>query len=142
VVRSSKKLDPNSAFYDMDLNEHVVVVNDWNHDTIITKYTQFLHDFGNENIDGILINGRGFNVLPARNLLDYETPRSVFHVEKGMRYRFRMINAGVQYCPLQVSVDHHNLTLLAVDGNSIQPVQVTSFYILAGNLFFFISIKV
>jgi hypothetical protein len=28
-----------------------------------------------------------------------------------------VINSGVQYCPLHVSIDNHNLTLISLDGN-------------------------
>ena len=95
-------------------------VNDWMDKTMIPKYTDFLHTNGDEHIDGILINGRGVDVQldPETNTsrLDYETPRSIFNVIPGQRYRFRMINSGVQYCPLHVSIDNHTLTLIATDG--------------------------
>jgi L-ascorbate oxidase len=119
VIRDTT--DVNSKEYDHDLPEHVIVVNDWMHKTMIPKYTDFLHTNGDETIDGILINGRGVDVKiePAtkKPRLNYETPRSVFRVTHGHRYRFRMINSGVQYCPLHVSVDNHTLTLIATDGN-------------------------
>ena len=54
--------------------------------------------------------------------------------KKDFRYRFRVINSGTQYCPLRVSVDNHNLTIIATDGNPVQPVKVTSFYILTGKI--------
>ena len=124
--------DSNSKLYDFDLDEHVMVVHDWMDQSYITKFNAFLHDFGDESINGILVNGRGVDVLPLKHKLHFETPRSIFNVEKGKRYRFRVINSGVQYCPLQISIDHHNMTIIATDGNSIEPIQVTSFYILAG----------
>ena len=87
---------------------------------LISKYTAFLHANGDEMIDGILINGKGIDVqldtLTKKPRLDYETPRSTFQVTKGKRYRFRMINSGVQYCPLHVSFDNHSLILIATDG--------------------------
>jgi L-ascorbate oxidase len=120
VIRDS--FDVNMKEYDFDLPEHVIVVNDWMHTSIISKYTAFLHSLnGNEAIDGILINGRGVDAQldpdTKKPLLDYETPRSTFKVSHGKRYRFRMINTGVQYCPLHVSIDNHNLTLIATDGD-------------------------
>ena len=106
--------------YDEDLPEHVIVLNDWMRNIMIAKYTAFLHTYGDEVIDGILINGKGVDVnqdkLKKKSRLDYETPRSTFKVTQGKRYRFRMINSGVQYCPLHVSIDNHTLTLIATDG--------------------------
>ena len=90
------------------------------HKTFIPKYTDFLHTYGDEEIDGILINGRGIDVSNTnKKNVDYETPRSIFKVRQGQRYRFRMINSGVQYCPLHVSIDNHILTLIATDGLKI-----------------------
>ena len=112
--------DVNSKIYDYDLPEHVIVVNDWMNNILISKYTAFLHTYGDEMIDGILIYGKGIDVqldtLTKKPRLDYETPRSTFQVTKGKRYRFRMINSGVQYCPLHVSFDNHSLILIATDG--------------------------
>lgn len=61
-----------------------------------------------------------------------ELPRSEFIVAKGRRYRFRMINAGIGFCPLEVSIDSHVLTIIALDGNPVEPFQVASFFILVG----------
>lgn len=49
-----------------------------------------------------------------------ELPRAEFTVAKGRRYRFRMINAGIGFCPLEVSIDRHLLTIIALDGNPIE----------------------
>ena len=128
--------DANSKEYEYDLPEHVIILNDWLHTSIISKYTSFLHTYGDEEINSILINGRGVDVtsdeITKKPLLDYETPRSTFMVTQGKRYRFRIINSGVQYCPLHVSIDNHNLTLIALDGNPLTPIEVGSFYIIPG----------
>jgi L-ascorbate oxidase len=60
------------------------------------------------------------------------TPRSSFNVNYNKRYRFRVLNTGVQYCPLEFSIDEHNLTVISTDGNPIQPVNVKSFFIMPG----------
>jgi L-ascorbate oxidase len=72
------------------------------------------------------------HVLTINKKKSLFTFRSVFKVEKNKRYRFRVINSGVQFCPLQFSIDGHNLTVIATDGNDIEPLQVVSFVILAG----------
>lgn len=43
-----------------------------------------------------------------------------------------MINAGIGFCPIEISIDQHLLTIIALDGNPVEPFQVASFFILAG----------
>ena len=57
IVREPK--DVHSSLYDFDKSEHVMVLNDWTKDILLTKYQKFLYAEGDEIIDGILINGRG-----------------------------------------------------------------------------------
>jgi FtsP/CotA-like multicopper oxidase with cupredoxin domain len=45
-------------------------------------------------------------------------PRPEFEVEPEAKYRFRVINAGSLFCPVQISVDNHTLTLIAADGRA------------------------
>lgn len=96
---------------------------------MIDKYTSFVFDSGDEEINAILINGKGGDMNPN---LRTQLPRSEFIVTNGNRYRFRVINVGVEFCPLEVSIDNHTLTVIATDGNPIEPIVVASFYILAG----------
>ena len=49
-----------------------------------------------------------------------------------------MINAGILYCPIEFSVDNHNLTVIATDGNNIEPYEVQSLIIMAGIYQFFL----
>ena len=50
--------------------------------------------------------------------------------EQGDRYRFRVISAAVERkCALKVSVDQHDLKIIATDGASIKPFTAKSFII-------------
>ncbi len=131
MVRTASSNELSHSLYDHDLPSHVILMHDWMNQTIDDKYTKFLYAEGDESIADILINGRGISVNPDISL-DYQTPKSVFFVKQNKRYRFRVINSGSQFCPLQVSIDNHSLKLIALDGNAIVPVDVTSFFILAG----------
>jgi hypothetical protein len=64
VVRQSS--DVLSNLYDVDSKEHVLVVHDWLNQIIVSKYTKFLVDDGDEFVDAILINGRGLDVNTKR----------------------------------------------------------------------------
>ncbi|KFB43437.1 laccase 1 [Anopheles sinensis] len=66
-------------------------------------------------------------------------PLKVFHVDKGRRYRFRLINAEFLNCPVELSIENHNLTVIASDGFGIQPVDdLGSFVSYAGERFDFV----
>lgn len=76
-----------------------------------------------------------------RNNKDQESemiPLSVFYVNKENRYRFRLINAEFLNCPMELSIDSHNLTIFSSDGNDIEPIEVSSFVSYAGERFDFI----
>uniref|UniRef100_A0A2M4ACB5 Putative multicopper oxidase n=1 Tax=Anopheles triannulatus TaxID=58253 RepID=A0A2M4ACB5_9DIPT len=66
-------------------------------------------------------------------------PLTVFYVEKRQRYRFRLINAEFLNCPVELSIENHNLTVIASDGFGIQPVEdLGSFVSYAGERFDFV----
>ncbi|XP_035891289.1 laccase abr2 isoform X1 [Anopheles stephensi] len=66
-------------------------------------------------------------------------PLSVFHVDKGRRYRFRLINAEFLNCPVELSIENHNLTVISSDGFGIQPLEdLGSFVSYAGERFDFV----
>jgi len=122
--------------YDHDLPEHVIVLNDWLHETSINKFAGHHHSDGDNKPNALLINGKGvfkkFTVTNNNLTIELQTPRERFYVEYGKKYRFRVINAGVLYCPIELSIDDHNLTVIASDGRSVEPVDVTSLIIYAG----------
>lgn len=42
----------------------------------------------------------------------------------------RLINAGVIWCPIEVSIDNHTITFISTDGYDFQPVRLK--YLLTG----------
>ncbi|KAL4235459.1 multicopper oxidase [Mactra antiquata] len=64
-----------------------------------------------------------------------EVPHSVYNVEAGRRYRFRLISNGLLNCPLKVSVENHTLNIIASDGYDTEPIYVDSLTIFAGERF-------
>lgn len=65
-------------------------------------------------------------------------PLTIFDVQPGLRYRFRIINAGFLNCPIEVSVDGHNLTVIASDGFPLVPIDTTALIVYAGERFDFV----
>lgn len=66
------------------------------------------------------------------------TPLEIFHVTAGSSYRFRTINAGFLNCPIETSVDGHNITVIASDGEYFEPVVVSTLVSYAGERFDFV----
>lgn len=126
------RTDVSSNEYDFDLNDHVIIFNDWFDETIVSKFAFHHHGTTDNNrATGILINGKGVDV---RENATMHTPRAVFTVRQGFRYRFRLINSGVSFCPIQFVVDSHNFTVIATDGKPIEPVRFQSVTLHAGYL--------
>ena len=128
IIRQKAEDEPNSNRFDFDLSEHVVFLSDWLNDTIISKFVTSNFVSRSQRIDSILINGKGVKESLVNNQL-VKTPRAVFTVKKGFRYRFRVINAGVLYCPKQLSIDNHKLEVISIDGNSVDPEIVDSIFL-------------
>src|SRR5579883_287427 len=117
IVRESREANPYAHAYDYDLAEHVIVVHEWTNETAVSKFAGHHHNDGDNKPSSILINGRGVLVRFASSGGQYvETPRAEFKVMHGKVYRFRLINAGILYCPIEFSIDDHNLTVIASDG--------------------------
>ena len=134
IVRKYEDKNPYLSKYDYDLQEHIIILNDWVNETTVSKFTNYHHNEGNNKPTSILINGKGSALkFTDKNGNIHETPRAQFNVKAGYRYRFRIINAGFLYCPLQFSIDNHNLTIISTDGHLVEPVEVENFIIYAGN---------
>lgn len=61
-----------------------------------------------------------------------EYPWPMVTVEKGKCYRLRFIGMMGQAQNFQISIAGHNMTLIAVDGADVEPVQVSKFNLHAG----------
>lgn len=73
-------------------------------------------------MNSILINGKGSKNTLMRGKNFFATPRAVFKVQKGKRYRFRLINAGVINCPIEFSIENHLFDLIATDGQPLKKI--------------------
>ena len=56
----------------------------------------------------------------------------VIHVTPGLRHRLRFVGATGLNCPVVVSLDGHQMTLIATDGTPIVPFTMDSFVIYTG----------
>lgn len=76
------------------------------------------------NFESGLINGRG-------RYGNNTSPLAIFTVNSNVTYRFRIVNAGSEM-GLDISIDNHSITLVAVDGSEISPLIVDSFIVQMG----------
>lgn len=138
------------------LPEHIMQIQDWNHDWdgnmgyqlmvygIIENGTKYIPS---QSLDGSLyslfkaqsglINGRGRFYSDLESGIHNEAPLEVFNVKQNTSYRFRVINVGALF-PFRVSVDNHMLSVIESDGYPIRPTLVESFVINPGERFDFV----
>ena len=133
-MRQNKSNDPHTTEYDEDLPEHVIILNDWYNNSVAYKFAFQIHADGREaaQTKSILINGRaaeeavysrsGYSQSDC-NRSGMKTPRAIFHVNKSRRYRFRLIHAGANDCPIQFSIESHNFSVIALDSNPTEKVE-------------------
>lgn len=77
--------------------------------------------------DSTLINSLGrYMGGPSSDL-------AVVNVEKGKRYRFRIIDMGCE-ANFQFQIDGHTFTVIEADGINTQPLEVDSLQIFAGTV--------
>ncbi|KAK7475486.1 hypothetical protein BaRGS_00033242, partial [Batillaria attramentaria] len=122
VIRQTPSRDPHHALYDLDLPEHVIVVNDWPHQPVMDMFA-----------------GRGV-YQPSRTVKDDDpvTPFAEFHVQPDTRYRFRLINSGSFRCPISLSVENHDLLIIASDARPLEPFKVKAFVSFSGERYDFV----
>ncbi|XP_015115407.1 laccase-5 [Diachasma alloeum] len=125
IIRSPKETDVNGKYYDEDGFDNVIFVNDWFHSTPNNHWPGTEVRNVGQIPDNFLINGRGqwFNSTSNRTT---DTPLAVINVEPNRRYRFRMINSLSWTCSVQMTIQDHNMTLIATDGEAIIPKNVTT----------------
>ena len=85
-----------------------------------------------------LINGRGRHALPNTEVVNRRQTRlSIFDVDPGNLYRFRLIGAQSLYAYM-FSIDEHQLTVIATDGVFIEPTTVDFIIIHSGERYDFL----
>ncbi|XP_076653957.1 uncharacterized protein LOC143359705 [Halictus rubicundus] len=113
-------VDPHKQLYD---DERIVHLNDWMHELSLERIPgRFRTNPLGQAPDNILINGIGNWTDPStRNT----TGRlAVIHVQPGLRYRMRIINAFSTVCLAEISFHGHRCTVIAQDGEDVWPKTV------------------
>ncbi|XP_076303579.1 uncharacterized protein LOC143221864 [Lasioglossum baleicum] len=138
IVREPAEEDPNSDLYDYDLANHVVFISDWMIENAVERFPGRTEGITQQLPDDLLINGRGRYKSEIGTNATTDTPLEVIQVEANKRYRFRMINAFCATCSGELTIQGHNLTVIATDGESVKPVTVSSIVSYAGERYDFV----
>ncbi len=138
IVRQPNETNVNRQEYHFDLSEHIIFVQDWFHLPLVNLLVPDFYKApgANANPDAILINGRGGQIVLEHGKpqwcedgLPCSIPRyAQFNVTKGHKYRFRTIaGMATKRCQVRVSIDDHNITIIATDGALTKPFTCKSF---------------
>ncbi|CAG8741672.1 15068_t:CDS:2, partial [Cetraspora pellucida] len=129
--------DPYLSSYDF---EYVLTVEDWYHspsaDLVALRVAPGYQGF-NPIPDAGLITGRGqYNCSAALSGTECDSNNmpAIYGVQKGKRYRFRIINMSAEAF-FWFSIDEHMLQVIEVDGVSIKAVNITVLPIHIGQRF-------
>ncbi|KAJ8973623.1 hypothetical protein NQ317_015324 [Molorchus minor] len=137
VVRQPPARDPNSDLYDYDLTTHVMLLSDWMHEDAAERYPGRLAVNTGQDPESLLINGKGQFRDPNTGFMT-NTPLEVFTMTPGKRYRFRVINSFASVCPAQLTIEGHDLILIATDGEPVHPVTVNTIISFSGERYDFV----
>lgn len=140
IVRQSPARDVHHPMFDEDLPEHSLIVNDWMVEMVAARFAHKHHGKGDNKPRAMLINGKG-SIDPVTDKTtgkEAYTPPAIFTVLANRRYRFRVISNGIQNCPIKISIDSHVIKIIATDGTPIEPIDVDSFNIFAGERYDFV----
>ncbi|XP_041972453.1 laccase-4-like [Aricia agestis] len=139
IIRKPKSQDPHGDMYDYDKSDHVMIVTDWIHELSVGMFTDHHHSRGDNKPPTLLVNGVGrFKLFDTNSSKPLYMNAARFNVEQGYKYRFRVINAEFLNCPIELSVDGHNITIIASDGYDLQPITATSLVTYAGERYDFV----
>jgi len=136
IVRVPDEDNVHRDLYDADLDEHVLIFQDWVHKIGIDMFIPHHWDDGTNKADSFIVNGKGrFKNFGLNEVPGIYTPVHSLSVKPGKRYRLRLINSGASMCPVEVSIEDHEFTVIASDGIDIKPVKADSLVMHNGERF-------
>ncbi|CAG9860191.1 unnamed protein product [Phyllotreta striolata] len=138
IVRVPKEKDYHSDLYDFDLSSHTLIISDW--ETKIGEIVLLSHFYSQEETSpaSLLVNGIGRHKTFYNGRNKTFVPTARFDVQKGFRYRFRVINSGSLNCPVELTVVKHDIIIISTDGQDIKPIKASSLIMYAGERYDFI----
>ncbi|KAF9461173.1 laccase [Collybia nuda] len=116
--------DPHASLYDIDDESTVITLADWYHVPAPSAGPV-------PTPDSTLINGLGrYEGGPT-------SPLAIINVVSGKRYRFRLVSISCDP-NFTFSIDGHTMTIIETDGVNVNPLEVDSIQIFAGQRYSFV----
>ncbi|XP_076232888.1 uncharacterized protein LOC143178243 isoform X2 [Calliopsis andreniformis] len=123
IVRDPPSKNPHISEYDID--DNIIFLQDWWHDLSLERFPGwYRHDIG-QTAKNILINGKG-NWTDPDTKETSNAPLAIIPVTEGKRHRLRIINSFSTVCLAELSIEGHNCTVIAQDGENVKPVEVNA----------------
>ena len=103
---------PSSADY--DYAKPPVMMSDWSHTPLYTRWARDVQGLGGRGLDNILVNGTG--------TWEKKSPHKKYtlHFERGRRYLLRLINTSVD-TSFVFAIDNHKIQVIGADFVPIVP---------------------
>ncbi|XP_076673352.1 uncharacterized protein LOC143371730 [Andrena cerasifolii] len=137
IVRVPPRRNWHKDLYDVD--QHTILILDWTHESGIDKFLNHYYAAGSNKPPNLLVNGLGrFTSVSNGNGASATMPIATFIVQPNKRHRFRLVNAEVLNCPIELTIDNHTMSVISSDGRDIEPIQVKSLVSYAGERFDFV----
>ncbi|XP_046680736.1 laccase-3-like [Homalodisca vitripennis] len=137
MIRVPRADDVNSNLYDFDLPSHMIVVQDWHHLVADAMLPGLRYDRTDQRPLTYLINGRG-QYLTRNGTKLTTTPFAEFNVTQGNRYVFRVIAGTCTECQYVLTIENHDMVIIAADAGSIKPYRVDSITMSPGERYSFV----
>lgn len=118
--------------FDKDLPDHVIVLSDWMNSLTEDYFPGIKTAISHPH--SLLINGRGRFYDKTTNTTA-DSPLTMFHVDQGQKFNFRIIGASSGVCPLKFQIEDHNFTVVATDATKVKPFRADVLYVTSGERF-------
>ncbi|XP_069675364.1 uncharacterized protein [Periplaneta americana] len=131
VIRIPKSTDPNGNTYDTDYPEHTLMVSDWMNTTAEERFPSLYRKEPGQLPATFLLDGRGrpkSTQIPVGPTVPYKE----VWVQRGKRHRLRFIAGLCTVCGVELTIEDHDMTLIATDGAPVNPVKVSSIIMFSG----------
>nr|XP_034182757.1 laccase-1-like [Osmia lignaria] len=129
IIRPPPCNEPFADLYDTD--ENIIFLMDWMHALSMERFPGFYRQNLGQSAENILINGLGNWTDPITKQTT-NGKLAVFTVEKGKRHRMRMINSFTTVCLAELTIEGHDMLIIAQDGANVKPKTVNSIISSAG----------
>jgi len=104
-----------------DFPEHTIIIQEWYPETAETRF----NTNPNTPPTSILVNGKGRFDFDSTTI-----PWPVFNLDPSIdgctKYRFRLISSTNLHCPVEFSIEEHDMTVIASDGDYLEPIEGVS----------------